>query len=255
MKTKLFLLVLLFVIPFGCKEEKNEIEIIPADEVYFAPDELDQPPRFISKDSKQANQEIVDLTFAINEFYQKLAEEEKKDFSVKYRFLFNKEGKAEKIQVIKSNYPQIDKQVAATIKEWGFEPPVKDGKKVKFFLPWSFDPKKLTGQIPLDLNTEKNIYFVAVEQMPEPIGGLYAIQSKIKYPEEAKRNGIEGRVFIQAFIDETGNVADAKVIKGVGSGLDEAALEAVKQTKFIPGKQEGKPVKVQVTIPIVFKLQ
>ena len=54
--------------------------------------------------------------------------------------------------------------------------------------------------------------------MPEPIGGLYAIQSKIKYPEEAKRNGVEGKVFIQAFIDETGNVVEAKVIKGVGHG-------------------------------------
>ena len=48
---------------------------------------------------------------------------------------------------------------------------------------------------------------------------------------------------------------NAKVIKGVGGGLDEAALDAIKQTKFTPGKQKGKPVKVQVSIPIVFKLQ
>jgi TonB family protein len=134
MKTKLFFIILLFIIPFGCRED-NSIEIIPADEMYFAPDELDEPPRFISKDSKQANKEIVDLTFAINEIYQNLPDQEKNDFSVKYHFLFNKDGKVDKIQIIKSKYPQIDSQVAATIKEWGFEPPVKDGKKVKFFLP------------------------------------------------------------------------------------------------------------------------
>ncbi len=254
MKAKLFLLILLFLIPFGCKEE-NRIEIIPADEVYFAPDELDEPPRLISKDSKQANKEIVDLMFSINEIYQKLSDEEKKDFSVKYHFLFNKEGQANKIQIIKSKYPQIDIHVAEAIKEWKFEPPIKDGEKVKFFLPWSFDPQKLTGQIPLDLNGEKDIYFVAVEEMPEPIGGIQSIQSKIKYPEIAKRAGIEGKVYVLAFINETGDVTDAKIIKGIGAGCDETAIDAIKQTKFTPGKQRGKPVKTQVSIPIVFKLQ
>ena len=98
-------------------------------------------------------------------------------------------------------------------------------------------------------------YYIAVDEMPMPIGGIQSIQEKILYPELAKRAGIEGRVFIQAFIDETGSVADAKVIKGVGHGLDEAALEAVKQTKFTPGIHKGEPVKVQVSIPIMFKLE
>lgn len=98
-------------------------------------------------------------------------------------------------------------------------------------------------------------YFVAVEEMPEPIGGIQAIQSKIVYPEIAKRAGVEGRVYILAFVNEHGNVTKAEVIKGLGAGLDEAALDAVKQTKFKPGKQRGVPVKVQVSIPIIFKLQ
>jgi protein TonB len=98
-------------------------------------------------------------------------------------------------------------------------------------------------------------YFVAVEEMPEPIGGIAAIQSKIVYPEIAKRAGVEGRVYVLAFVDETGTVTKVETIKGLGAGLDEAALNAVKQTKFKPGKQRGKPVKVQVSIPIIFKLQ
>jgi|SRR5690554_3564333 len=102
---------------------------------------------------------------------------------------------------------------------------------------------------------EEPTYFVAVEEMPEPIGGIQAIQSKIKYPEIAKRAGVEGKVYVLAFVDETGTVTDAKIIKGLGAGCDEEALNAVKQTKFKPGKQRGKPVKVQVSIPIVFKLQ
>lgn len=102
---------------------------------------------------------------------------------------------------------------------------------------------------------EEPVYFVAVEEMPEPIGGIQAIQSKIVYPEIAKRAGVEGRVYVLAFVDESGAVTNAKIIKGIGAGCDEAALDAVKKTKFKPGKQRGKAVKVQVSIPIVFKLQ
>ena len=102
---------------------------------------------------------------------------------------------------------------------------------------------------------EEPQYFVAVEEMPEPIGGIMAIQQKIIYPEIAKRAGVEGKVYVLAFVDENGDVRDAKIIKGIGAGCDEAALEAVKKTKFKPGKQRGKPVRVQVSIPVVFKLQ
>ncbi len=102
---------------------------------------------------------------------------------------------------------------------------------------------------------EEPVYFVAVEEMPEPIGGIAEIQKKIIYPEIAKRAGVEGKVYVLAFVDETGTVTDAKIIKGIGAGCDEAALDAVKKTKFKPGKQRGKPVKVQVSIPVVFKLQ
>jgi len=102
---------------------------------------------------------------------------------------------------------------------------------------------------------EEPVYFVAVEEMPEPIGGISEIQKKIVYPEIAKRAGVEGKVYVLAFVDEAGIVTDAKIIKGIGAGCDEAALNAVKKTKFKPGKQRGKAVKVQVSIPVVFKLQ
>ncbi|HOJ19380.1 MAG: energy transducer TonB [Ignavibacteriales bacterium] len=101
---------------------------------------------------------------------------------------------------------------------------------------------------------EEPQYFVAVEEMPEPIGGIASIQSKIVYPEIAKRAGVEGKVYVLAFVDENGNVTKADISKGIGAGCDEAARDAVLKTKFKPGKQRGKPVKVQVHIPVVFKL-
>jgi protein TonB len=102
---------------------------------------------------------------------------------------------------------------------------------------------------------EEPVYFVAVEEMPFPIGGIEAIHDLITYPVIAKRAGIEGKVYILAYVDEHGRVTKTEVLKGIGAGCDEAAEYAVKHTKFSPGKQRGKPVKVKVMVPIVFKLE
>ncbi|RMF57678.1 MAG: energy transducer TonB [Bacteroidetes bacterium] len=97
--------------------------------------------------------------------------------------------------------------------------------------------------------------FVIVEEMPELIGGLASIQSKIRYPEIAKKAGVEGRVIVQFVVDEQGRVVDPVVVRGIGAGCDEEAIRAVKQAKFKPGKQRGKPVKVKMSLPITFKLK
>ncbi len=101
---------------------------------------------------------------------------------------------------------------------------------------------------------EDSTVYLIVDQMPELIGGLSSIQSRITYPEEAKRAGIEGRVFVQFTVDEEGDVIDAEVVQGIGYGCDEAALNAVRQAKFIPGRQNGVIVRVRMSIPITFKL-
>lgn len=100
---------------------------------------------------------------------------------------------------------------------------------------------------------EEPAYFVAVEEMPSPIGGLAGIQSRIVYPNLAKTAGVEGKVLVLAYVNESGNVTKVELVKGIGAGCDEVALDAVRQTKFKPGLQRGKPVKVKITIPIVFK--
>jgi protein TonB len=101
---------------------------------------------------------------------------------------------------------------------------------------------------------EEDEIFLVVENEPVLIGGLEGIQKSITYPELARRAGIEGRVFVQFVVDEKGNVIDPVVVRGIGAGCDEAALEAVKKAKFIPGKQRGRPVKVQYALPVTFRL-
>lgn len=101
---------------------------------------------------------------------------------------------------------------------------------------------------------DEEAYFVTVEELPAPIGGMAAIQANVIYPEIARRAGIQGTVYVEVFIDEKGDVVKAIVKKGIGAGCDESAIAAVKKTKFRPGMRRGKPVKVRLAIPIRFRL-
>lgn len=124
--------------------------------------------------------------------------------------------------------------------------PIDDYKPVD--LPPSLPPKPK-----VDFSDEE---FIPVpEELPSPVGGLKVLQEKVHYTEIAKRIGLEGTVYIQAKIDKNGDVVEVIVLKGLGAGLDEEALNAVKSTKFVPGKQRGKDVKVKMVIPIKFVLK
>ncbi|MCP4459386.1 MAG: energy transducer TonB [Cytophagales bacterium] len=102
--------------------------------------------------------------------------------------------------------------------------------------------------------------FDIVEEQPSFPGGFEAfykfVGSKMKYPSQARRMGIEGRVYLQFVVEKDGSIGDLFVAKGIGAGLDKESLRVMNLVpKFNPGKQRGKPVRVRMTIPINFKLQ
>lgn len=108
-----------------------------------------------------------------------------------------------------------------------------------------------TGRPPVEL-FKKSDYLIAVEIQPEPIGGYAAIDRKAVLPEAARKNSISGKVFLQVYINENGEVVFAEVLKGLGYGCDEAALKAIKLIRFKAGKQKGRYVKVQMSVPVNF---
>lgn len=114
------------------------------------------------------------------------------------------------------------------------------------FIFWGYSVVNITGD---------EDYLVAAEEMPEPIGGINAIQKNTVYPNTAIQSGVQGKVYVIAYINEKGGVDDVKLVKGIGAGCDESAITAVKKTKFTPGKQKGVPVKVKLTIPLTFKIK
>jgi len=107
---------------------------------------------------------------------------------------------------------------------------------------------------------EENKVFDVVEQMPSYPGGMGALMSwlsqNIKYPTVAAENGISGRVIVQFVVEKDGSIADVRVARGVDPYLDKEATRVVKMMPhWIPGKQNGAPVRVKYTVPVVFKLQ
>ncbi len=93
------------------------------------------------------------------------------------------------------------------------------------------------------------VYFMAYDVAP-------TVKKKIdpKYPSLARRAGIEGTVRVLVGVDEEGNVIEARVIGSV-PGLDEAALECVKKWQFTPAMQRDRAVRVQIAVPVIFKLR
>lgn len=108
---------------------------------------------------------------------------------------------------------------------------------------------------PTEIEDEEPDFFIAVEQMPELIGGLQSIQQRIVYPEMARRAGIEGRVIVQFIINERGEVENPVVVRSIGGGCDEEAVRVIREANYKPGMQRGRPVRVQYSIPVSFVLQ
>lgn len=104
------------------------------------------------------------------------------------------------------------------------------------------------------ISGETDGYLAFAEQMPQPTGGIQEVYKKVVYPRLAKDAGVEGKVYVLAFINETGGVDDVKILKGIGAGCDEAVIEAIKKSKFEPGKHQGQAVKVKLSLSFVFKL-
>ena len=101
--------------------------------------------------------------------------------------------------------------------------------------------------------------FLVVEETAAPTGGMPAfydfVSKKLKYPAQARRMGIEGKVFVEFVIERDGTITDVKAIKGIGAGCDEEAVRVLQSApKWKPGKQRGKPVRQRMVLPIAFKL-
>ena len=106
----------------------------------------------------------------------------------------------------------------------------------------------------------KDEVFMVAEQMPEFPGGmkelLKFLQDNLKYPENAMKNNVQGRVIVQFVVEKDGTLTEFKVARSVDPDLDAEALRVLQtMPKWKPGMQRGKIVRVKFTVPVSFKLQ
>ncbi|HEX2983966.1 MAG TPA: energy transducer TonB [Ignavibacteriales bacterium] len=269
MKTLLnFLCASLFLFLISCGDE---VEIIPNTSDFMEKPQISAAldTSGIKADSKFVGAKIEPMytkfgilingtgELDINEFNETLKLEDKGASIVSIDLYIDETGSLKKMQFEKDIDKDMQKNIAKAFSKLKFIPAENEGRKVK---------SKLGVLLGTFINSSNNILtWMYVEKgkefqamaanMPEPIGGLKALQEKIIYPEIAKRAGIEGRVYVKAYIDQKGNVSQAEVLKGIGNGCDEAAVEAVMASKFTPGRNEkGEPVNVQISIPFLFSL-
>ena len=109
--------------------------------------------------------------------------------------------------------------------------------------------------------SEEDVIFMVVEHMPEFPGGQQALfkylADSVKYPEEAQKMGIQGRVICQFVINNDGSIVDVAIVRSSGDpSLDNEAIRVIKSMpKWKPGTHRGKPVRVKYTVPVNFRLE
>ena len=191
--------------------------------------------------------------------YPEIARKANVEGRVIVQFTIDENGDVRDTQVLRGAGAGLDDEATRVITEHAeFTPGRQDGKPVavRLSIPIVFklnDESK--SQSEQSQSSEEQDHYVVVEQMPELIGGLSAIQAKVRYPEIARKANVEGRVIVQLIVDENGNVRDPEILRGAGAGLDEEAIRVISEhAEFTPGRQDGKPVAVRLSIPIVFKL-
>lgn len=182
-------------------------------------------------------------------------------------FVVRSDGRLTDISVLRSLSPGTDAEALRLIKAMPAWLPARRLDKavaVRHSVPVVFEtPARKTpntpavGTITEDASISKTYTFV--EQMPVFPGGMDSlrayIQQRVKYPAQALREQVEGRVFVRFIVDTKGLVREVQVQKGIGAGCDEEAVRVVRSLpRFEPGKQNGQQVPVYYTVPVVFSV-
>lgn len=253
MKKIIVLIVTVFLFAAGCSEDKSsnpEVAQLHKSEYKVKLDEMPEPVGGIEAIQK-------------NIVYPEEARTQGVSGKVIVVAYINDDGNVDKTEVAKSTSPLLDSAAISAVSAVKFIPGRIDGKNIKskVAIPIVFklgDDKlshKFSEEGAQTVEGKNKDYLTSAEVMPEVKGGVNAIMRSIVYPAGAKEKGIEGKVFVLALIDENGKVVSAESMKEADPLLARAAVEAVKKAEFIPGENKGKKVKVQVVIPITFKLK
>lgn len=176
-------------------------------------------------------------------------------------FTIEKDGRVDSVKVGRSVHPLLDAEAVRVISNM---PKWKPGRKrgetmrVSYTVPVNFSREMLDSLRRDTVVDENDIFCYVTEEMPVfPYKSLPTyIAERLKYPEEAKKQKIEGKVFVSFVIDTTGQVTNVKVMRGVHPLLDAEAIRVVKALpRWEPAKQRGKKVRISYVVPVQFSME
>ena len=184
------------------------------------------------------------------------------------QFVVEKDGTIVNAKVVRGVDPDLDAEALRVVNQ---SPKWKPGKqkgeavRVKYTLPIMFrlgndSSDSKAAEAPREAKVDENGVHQVCEEMPEFPGGMAEcmkyLSKNINYPEDCKKEGIQGRVIVQFVVDKDGSIKDPTIARGVHPSLDKEALRVLSSMpNWKPGKQKGEAVKVRYTIPVMFKLQ
>ena len=168
--------------------------------------------------------------------------------TVVLRLVIDEGGVVESAEVARSPDPRLSALVLDAVRGVRFTPHVLYGTPTRtpITYPFAFGGRPAP---PADG------VFELADTLPTPEGGLEGLQRRLEYPPSARDDGVEGVVVVQFVVDEGGAVTDAEVVRSPDPRLSEAALRAVRASRFTPGGQGERPVKVRMALPLTFRLR
>ena len=213
------------------------------------------PPYFMGKPAKKS---YISQYIKENIQYPEGISEKEINGCVHVKFTITQNGILDKMEIVEGLHPFIDKEVLSvlsTMKDW--EPGIRNGKtyNATTIVGIPFGSKNICPAV----KPEKKPKVKRIDQMPQFKGGIEGlfdyIKRSLKYPKDAAKDQIGGKVKVGFVVDRDGKIKQAKVVQSVHPLLDREALRVVRSMpKWTPGIYEGKPVPVYYTIPINFNL-
>ncbi|MEJ7692632.1 energy transducer TonB, partial [Daejeonella sp.] len=181
-------------------------------------------------------------------------------------FIVEKDGGISDIKVLRGIGGGADEEavrVLSTSPKW--KPGIQNGRAVRvaYTMPIFFQLSQQTGTTTATVNPRESLPagvndFASVDILPDPPGGMPGwgkyLTANLKYPDEARRKNITGRVILAFIVEKDGSTSDIKVLRGIGGGADEEAVRVLKSSpKWKPGIDNGQPVRVAYTMPVFFQ--
>ena len=258
-----------FVLPFSVKFtlSSDAVEVFSlgqdtGNEIFTV---VEESPSF--KGGEDARIEYLTTNIA----YPEKARNDKVEGTVYVTFVVEKDGSISNVKVLRGIGGGCDEMAVKVISQMpAWEPGMQRGKpvRVQFTMPIKFTLEGKEGENgekedkskSWDKMDEKTYFQTPVEVPPVFPGGDEArvayLAKAVVYPEAARKNKTEGTVFVSFVIGTDGKINDAKVIRGIGDGCDEAALKAIlNMPAWKPGMKKGEPVPVEYAMPVKFSLE